>query len=68
MLTLNITLFLFDLKFLSEIFFIIQISVAVSLRFRKPEFRWFRTGLFVALGGSAIIPVLHAIILYGVNI
>ncbi|CAB5396051.1 unnamed protein product [Rhizophagus irregularis] len=44
------------------------ISVAVALRFRKPEFRWFRTGLFIALGGSTFFPVLHAIILYGVHL
>ncbi|RIA89733.1 hemolysin-III related-domain-containing protein [Glomus cerebriforme] len=44
------------------------ISVAVAHRFRKPEFRWFRTGLFVALGGSSIIPVIHAILLYGVHL
>lgn len=44
------------------------ISVAVALRFRRPEFRWFRTGLFVALGGSSVIPVIHAIFLYGFHL
>ncbi|CAG8632524.1 17034_t:CDS:2 [Gigaspora rosea] len=30
-----------------------------------PEYRWFRTGLFVSMGLSAIIPLAHALIIYG---
>ncbi|CAI2173209.1 386_t:CDS:2 [Funneliformis geosporum] len=47
---------------------IATISVAVALRFRRPEFRWFRTGLFFALGGSSVIPIIHATLLYGFHL
>ncbi|RHZ70855.1 hypothetical protein Glove_265g19 [Diversispora epigaea] len=53
---------------LLSLFGIATIFVATDLRFRTPPYRWFRTGLFFALGGSAIIPILHAVILYGVNL
>ncbi|CAG8561522.1 302_t:CDS:2 [Paraglomus occultum] len=41
------------------------IVVAVASHFRSPEFRWFRTGLFIAMGLSAIFPIAHALIIYG---
>ncbi|KAF0474621.1 putative hemolysin-III channel protein Izh2 [Gigaspora margarita] len=41
------------------------IFVAFANKFRTPEFRWFRTGLFVSMGLSAIIPLAHALIIYG---
>ncbi|RIA86658.1 hemolysin-III related-domain-containing protein [Glomus cerebriforme] len=41
------------------------ISVAVSSRFRSPQLRWFRTGLFIAMGLSAFVPLIHALIIYG---
>ncbi|KAF0378309.1 putative hemolysin-III channel protein Izh2 [Gigaspora margarita] len=44
------------------------ISVAIPIRFRTPEFRLFRTTLFIALGGSVFIPIIHAIVIYGLNI
>ncbi|KAF0450710.1 putative hemolysin-III channel protein Izh2 [Gigaspora margarita] len=47
---------------------IATISVAIPVRFRTPEFRWFRTTLFLALGASVVIPIIHALILYGFNI
>ncbi|KFH67900.1 hypothetical protein MVEG_06631 [Podila verticillata NRRL 6337] len=34
-------------------------------RFRTPQFRWVRSGLFLAMGLSALFPVIHGIILYG---
>lgn len=36
-------------------------------RFRTPQFRWVRSGLFLAMGLSALFPVIHGIILYGVS-
>src|SRR5690348_4577005 len=33
--------------------------------FRTPEYRWMRTILFLALGLSAIIPVVHGLLIYG---
>ncbi|CAG8714153.1 7233_t:CDS:2, partial [Cetraspora pellucida] len=44
------------------------IYVTIPVRFRTPEFRIFRAGLFSALGASAFFPVLHAIILYGLRL
>ena len=44
-----------------------QIVVAVASHFRSPEFRWFRTGLFIAMGLSAVFPIAHALIIYGVR-
>ncbi|CAG8600144.1 739_t:CDS:2 [Paraglomus brasilianum] len=41
------------------------IVVAVASHFRSPEFRWFRTGLFIAMGLSAVFPIAHALIIYG---
>lgn len=40
-------------------------AVAVMRHFRTPEYRWIRTILFLSLGLSAIIPVAHGIIIYG---
>lgn len=34
--------------------------------FRTPEWRPFRAGMFVAMGASAVVPVLHGISLFGV--
>ncbi|CAG8486747.1 11773_t:CDS:2 [Dentiscutata erythropus] len=46
---------------------IVTICVAVLPRFRSPHYRWFRTGLFLAMGLSAIVPLAHGIALYGVH-
>ena len=35
--------------------------------FRTPKWRPFRAGMFVAMGASAIIPVLHGIFLFGAD-
>jgi adiponectin receptor len=35
--------------------------------FRTPKWRPFRAGMFVAMGASAVIPVLHGISLFGVT-
>lgn len=40
--------------------------VTISPRFRTPEWRAFRASMFVAMGLSAIVPVLHGIRLYGI--
>ncbi|CAG8683783.1 3694_t:CDS:10, partial [Dentiscutata erythropus] len=42
--------------------------LAVSPKFRYPQFRWFRTLLFLAMGLSAVIPMTHAVVLYGVEL
>ncbi|MCJ1396880.1 hypothetical protein MMC11_000070 [Xylographa trunciseda] len=39
--------------------------VSLSSKFRTPKWRPFRAGMFVALGLSAIFPVLHGLGLYG---
>ncbi|KAF9427349.1 hypothetical protein BGZ94_005068 [Podila epigama] len=41
------------------------IIAVLQPRFRTPQFRWVRSGLFLALGLSALFPVIHAILLYG---
>ncbi|KAG0340939.1 hypothetical protein BG004_006220 [Podila humilis] len=41
------------------------IVVVLQPRFRTPQFRWVRSGLFLALGLSALFPVIHEIVLYG---
>ncbi|KAG9845610.1 hemolysin-III channel protein Izh2, partial [Aureobasidium melanogenum] len=41
--------------------------VSVMPNFRTPKWRPFRAVMFVAMGASAIIPVLHGIFLFGVN-
>ncbi|CAJ0897062.1 7203_t:CDS:2 [Entrophospora sp. SA101] len=50
-----------------SIFGAATISVAVASKFRSPEFRWFRTGMFLSMGLSAIVPLAHALILYGAS-
>ncbi|CAG8439644.1 10898_t:CDS:2 [Ambispora gerdemannii] len=47
---------------------IVSIVVAIAPTFRSPEFRWFRTGLFLSMGLSAIFPIAHAIALYGFHL
>ncbi|RIB06552.1 hemolysin-III related-domain-containing protein [Gigaspora rosea] len=44
------------------------IFVTIPVRFRTPEFRLYRAGLFAALGASACFPILHAVILYGLRL
>lgn len=35
--------------------------------FRTPAYRWFRAGLFIALGLFGIVPTVHGIFIYGMN-
>ncbi|KAI9789464.1 MAG: hypothetical protein M1816_006006 [Peltula sp. TS41687] len=42
-------------------------AVSIVPRFRTPEWRPYRAGMFVAMGLSAIFPVLQGMQLYGVN-
>ncbi|CAG8534513.1 2319_t:CDS:2 [Funneliformis mosseae] len=51
-----------------SIFGAATISVAVASRFRSPQYRWFRTGLFLAMGLSAIVPLVHAVVIYGIQL
>ncbi|CAG8453139.1 2690_t:CDS:10 [Ambispora leptoticha] len=53
---------------LISVFGIATIIVAVAPTFRSPEFRWFRTGLFLSMGLSAVFPIGHAIALYGIHL
>ncbi|RAO64775.1 uncharacterized protein BHQ10_000787 [Talaromyces amestolkiae] len=41
------------------------IFVCLSPKFRTPEWRAFRAGMFVSMGLSAIFPVIHGLWLYG---
>ena len=40
--------------------------ISVDPGFRTPNWRPFRAGMFVAMGLSAIFPVIHGLVLYGV--
>jgi len=42
-------------------------SVSIFERFRTPPWRPYRAGMFVAMGLSAVFPVLHGIEIYGVQ-
>ncbi|TIA30256.1 HlyIII-domain-containing protein [Aureobasidium pullulans] len=42
-------------------------TVSILPSFRTPKWRPFRAGMFVAMGLSAVIPVLHGISLFGVE-
>ncbi|RDW94390.1 HlyIII-domain-containing protein [Coleophoma crateriformis] len=42
-------------------------SVSIFERFRTPAWRPYRAGMFVAMGLSAVFPVLHGVQLYGIN-
>ncbi|KAF8967226.1 hypothetical protein BGZ46_000194 [Entomortierella lignicola] len=42
------------------------IVVVVRPEFRGHKYRWIRSCLFLAMGLSAIFPVIHAVILYGI--
>ena len=41
--------------------------VTVNPKFRTPEWRPWRAAMFIAMGLSAIIPVLHGLRIYGIN-
>ncbi|GAB7350616.1 hypothetical protein MBLNU459_g1182t1 [Dothideomycetes sp. NU459] len=43
------------------------VTVSVDSRFRTPAWRPSRAGMFIAMGLSAVVPVLHGIKLYGVG-
>jgi predicted membrane channel-forming protein YqfA (hemolysin III family) len=36
--------------------------------FRTPQYRWIRSCLFLAMGLSAVFPVVHGLVLYGVRV
>src|ERR1700761_7752828 len=41
-------------------------TVSIFERFRTPAWRPYRAGMFVAMGLSAVFPVLHGVELYGI--
>ncbi|KAF9198578.1 hypothetical protein BGZ49_000574 [Haplosporangium sp. Z 27] len=41
------------------------IIATMQKRFQIPQFRWVRSGLFLALGLSGLCPIIHGIVLYG---
>ena len=43
------------------------ISVTLMPKFRTPQFRYFRAGVFVAMGLSAFIPIVHGVRVYGLE-
>lgn len=42
-------------------------AVSVIPRFRRPEWRSFRAGMFISMGLSAIFPVCHGVLMYGLR-
>ncbi|KAF9110223.1 hypothetical protein BGX27_006641 [Mortierella sp. AM989] len=42
------------------------VVVVVRPEFRGHEYRWIRSGLFLAMGLSSVFPVVHAVVLYGI--
>jgi len=42
-------------------------SVSIFERFRTPAWRSYRAGMFVGMGLSAVVPILHGIGIYGVE-
>lgn len=41
--------------------------MSVTPKFRTPKWRPFRAAMFVAMGLSAVFPVLHGLLLYGIQ-
>jgi predicted membrane channel-forming protein YqfA (hemolysin III family) len=52
---------------LISIFGAATIFVVMRPKFRSPQFRWVRSGLFLAMGLSGLFPIVHGIVLYGVS-
>ncbi|KAI1311604.1 hypothetical protein EDD11_003344 [Mortierella claussenii] len=44
------------------------IVAVIRPEFRTPQYRWVRSCLFMAMGLSAVFPVIHAIVLYGIHL
>ncbi|KAI8929748.1 hemolysin-III related-domain-containing protein [Entophlyctis helioformis] len=40
-------------------------SVSLMRRFSSPQYRYFRTGIFVALGVSGVVPLTHIVLIHG---
>lgn len=47
--------------------FVLQICISVSPKYFAPRYRLLRTGLFVSMGLTGVIPLLHALAKYGVS-
>lgn len=39
----------------------------IADRFQDSKYHWLRTQLFLALGLAGLIPIIHSVLLYGVN-
>ncbi|KAG0358498.1 hypothetical protein BGZ54_010395 [Gamsiella multidivaricata] len=44
------------------------VITVIRPKFRTPQYRWVRSCMFLAMGLSAIFPVIHAIVLYGFHL
>ncbi|KAG0303698.1 hypothetical protein BGZ98_006395 [Dissophora globulifera] len=44
------------------------IVTVIRPKFRTPQYRWVRSCMFLAMGLSAVFPVIHGIILYGLDL
>ncbi|KAG0048050.1 hypothetical protein BGZ83_006938 [Gryganskiella cystojenkinii] len=57
----------FQIMYISliSIFGAATIIVVLRPKFRTPQFRWVRSGLFLAMGLSGLFPVVHGIVIYG---
>lgn len=40
-------------------------TICIGHKFSSAEYRWLRTGTFIALGSTGIIPLVHSILKYG---
>ncbi|RKP27579.1 hemolysin-III related-domain-containing protein [Syncephalis pseudoplumigaleata] len=43
----------------------LTVTTCISRQFASPAFRCYRAGIFIALGGSGVVPMLHALIQFG---
>ncbi|KAF9188482.1 hypothetical protein BGZ51_000571 [Haplosporangium sp. Z 767] len=50
---------------LISVFGAATIIAVMQPRFRSPQFRWVRSGLFLGMGLSGLFPIIHGIVLYG---
>ena len=53
---------------LISVFGAATIVAVIRPEFRQAQYRWIRSCLFLAMGLSAVFPVIHGVVLYGVRI
>ncbi|KAK3809451.1 MAG: hemolysin-III related-domain-containing protein [Benniella sp.] len=44
------------------------VVTVIKPKFRTPQYRWVRSSMFLAMGLSAVFPVIHGLVLYGVSL